>query len=111
MNVTYEFCINEMDGCDIVENHFYDSLDELLTHLPQFVGDDIKMEVVRRSGNQEAGETERGYVGFTLAGLVGDFFDCGNSVPNKIKKQFTELQIFRNPGAFTATSFVPRGSP
>ena len=90
--VEYEFVINEMEGEDIVENNFYDSLVELTNHLPLFDGDHIEIEVMRLEGSGAEGVTDREYAQVGKDGTLGEF-DDGATMPNHVSKQFTPNRI------------------
>ena len=90
--VGYEFVINEMEGEDITDNHFYDSLAELINHLPLFDGDDIDIEVMRLEGSDAEGVTDREYAQVGKDGTLGEF-DGGATMPKHVSNQFTPNRI------------------
>ena len=90
--VSYEFVINEMDGEDITDNHCYDSLAELINHLPLFDGDHIEIEVRRLEGSDAEGVTDREYAQVGKDGTLGEF-DGGATMPKRVSKQFTIERI------------------
>jgi len=90
--VVYEFVINEMDDNDIVENHFYDSIAELINHLPLFDDDNIEIEVQRLEGSEAEGVTCREYAQVDKDGTLGEFTG-GSITPKYISKQFTPSRI------------------
>lgn len=90
--VGYEFVINEMDGEDIADNHFHDSLAELIGKLPDFDDDDIEIEVRRLEGSDAEGVTDREYAQVGKDGTLGEF-DGGATMPKHVSKQFTPNRI------------------
>ena len=90
--VGYEFVINEMDGEDIADNHFHDSLAELVENLQLFDDDAIEIEVRRMTGSDSEGVTDREYAQVGKDGKLGEF-DGGAMMPKHVSKQFTPKRI------------------
>ena len=91
--VIYEYVICELEDnsadADIVDNHFHDTMQELMENLEHFENVPHQVEILRIEGNEDSGEQCRGYVTVTPQGLSEEYFDCGNMVPKYVAKELT----------------------
>ena len=78
MTISYEWTIDLIDEFDILDNQFFDSLDECIYFASRYTGcDALCISLVCYSGNDWDGEQARAYsplIGLNFnTGLIGDF--------------------------------------
>lgn len=92
MPTTYEWAVNEMDGEDIHENYFTETLKHSEFTPSQIDGKRYRLELIKTIGNDEQGVTDRYYAQVKTTDqltLTPHFENGGGAVP---KRFFTELE-------------------
>lgn len=88
MTTDYEWCVEEMDGEDIVDNHFCDDYAECVEHSE--AGDAIAL--VCSIGNESEGLQDRDWAYVVDGKLPGEFPAMGRKVPKRFHAEVAKLK-------------------